>query len=162
MPAAVYVPEEDGSPYYRRRAGFWATLPGAAESDEAREPGAVAVPGSTQQLQSRLLIGDIVEMTGRPIDALIGKRGGVMERNGNPYALFVVIGDYLERRTALHRNPEPLRRFVRENEAIRTLPDSEWDILQGPEAHIAEQRLALAEARALIGQAVIAVVDPES
>lgn len=83
-----------------------------------------------------------------------------MRQNGNRFALFVVAGEFLERRTGLHEKPGPLYLFAMENESIRALPETDWDILGGPQALIAEQRLPLEFARELIENSIVEVAAP--
>ena len=61
--------------------------------------------------------------------------------NRRRFAVFVLNYGGWDRKTAPQGDPEELRRFVRENETIRSLPETDWNIFGGPEAMIAERHI---------------------
>ena len=73
-------------------------------------------------------------------------------------AVFAHVDGFLERRSALRETLGPLQRFVMEDESIRSLPETDWDILGGPAEIVAEHRLPLEFVRELLAKELIRTV----
>lgn len=74
-------------------------------------------------------------------------------------AVFVFQGGYVERRSGLHEAAYDLQRFVREDEFLQRLPETDWDILKGPEEIIGQYRLPLMDVRHLLREKRIRTVE---
>lgn len=79
--------------------------------------------------------------------------------NGWRYAVFVLTNGGWDRKTALQRDPEELRRFVQDDGFIRALPETDWDIIGGPEALIVEKRIPQALMQDLTTKRLVETVE---
>lgn len=73
-------------------------------------------------------------------------------------AVFVHENGFSVRNSALHETVETLRPFVMENELIRSLPQTDWDIFRGPEEIVGERRIPLSLVQQLLAKELIRTV----
>ncbi|MBI4132787.1 MAG: hypothetical protein HY473_01705 [Candidatus Sungbacteria bacterium] len=78
--------------------------------------------------------------------------------DGDGYAIWVTSGEEVERHAAVQSSVEPLIRFYHESEFLRSVPETDKDIVRGPRVILNERRLPRRIARDLLQKKMVETV----